>query len=391
MPEQGWVRLDLPGVTVVLQFDDAGTTDQMRHAWSRCLSANQVPSSDDVVLPSEDTVGLSAGDGQALAMRLTSDAIMACRGERLMFHATGLADKAGRVVALVGPSGAGKTTAAARLGGAGFGYVTDELLVVDSDCRVLPFPRPLFAYAPESSGGTKRRRGPDDLGLGICPPEPRLSRLMLLRRSPDEPTEARLEPVPLIDGLLELIPQTSALAALDRPLQRLCRLAEACGGVQRLVYTEILDAREVVVASLGTSLAMADESWIDPGGHPQPEGSVAWGLMDGKVRRGPYRDAIVVGDEALLFVEDTPVRLAGIGLTIWLLAAEAPSLGPLVDKVVEEHGPHPDAVSLVRAAVESLVSARVVGYSPPRPLVQQASPESVAGLPAPPDGVAPGR
>ena len=385
VPEPGSVRLHLPGRVVVLESDDATTVDAVRHAWARCLSGRLEPSADDLVLPAEETRRLTSGDGQALAMRLTADAIAASRGRRLMFHAAGLADDDGRVVALVGPSGAGKTTAAARLGAAGFGYVTDELLVADFAGRVTPFPRPLFAHDPQSGGGSKRRRAPDDLGLGVCPADLRLSRLMLLSRSPDEPTEARLEPVPLIDGLLELIPQTSALAALDQPLQRLCRLADACGGVQRLVYTEIPDAREVVAASLGTPPAMADESWLDPGGRPQPDGSVAWGLMDGKVRRAPYRDAIRVAEEALLLVGDTPVRLAGIGLTIWLLAAEAPLLDLLVEKVVEEHGPHPEAEDLVRHAVTSLVAAKVVGYSPPRPLLRSLSEESLADLPVSPE------
>jgi hypothetical protein len=378
------VRLDLPGTVVVLETDDASAAHAVRHAWARCLSDSQVPSANDVVVSSQEVATLVDGDGQALAMKLTSDAILACRGERLMFHATGLADHDGRVVALVGPSGAGKTTAAAGLGASGFGYVTDELLVVDLDGGVSPFPRPLFAHDPQSGVASKRRRAPDDLGLGICPPQPRLSRLVLLSRSQAGPTEARLESVPLIDGLLEVIPQTSALAAQPRPLQRLCRLVEACGGVQRLVYAEILDARDVLAESLGTAPRTADEPWVDPGGRPQPEGSVVWGLMDGKVRRAPYLDAIQVGDESLLLVGGTPIRLAGIGLTVWLLAAEAPSMDLLVEKVVEEHGPHPQAEALVRDAVTSLVAAKVLGYSLPRPLLHPADEVSLAQLPVPP-------
>jgi hypothetical protein len=317
-------------------------------------------------------------------MRLTAEAVTASQGRRLMLHAAGLAEGDGSVVGLVGSSGAGKTTAAARLGGSGFGYVTDELLVVEMDGRVVPFPRPLFAHDPSSGGSRKGRQSPDELGLATCPAEPRLSGLVLLSRHPDEPTEARLESVPLIDGLLELIPQSSSLTALAQPLQHLCRTVKACGGVQRLVYSEILDATGVLAAALGDAQAGAD-AWTDPGGRPQPEGSAAWGLMDGKVRRAPYRDVIVVGYEALLLVGDTPIRLAGIGLTIWLLAAEAHPIDKLVTRVIEEHGPHPEAESLVRDAVASLVSAKVVGYSLPRPLVQPAGQESVAGLPVPPD------
>ena len=389
LPAENRVWLDLPGTRVVLASDDARLLAEVRHAWARCLSSTPQSSTDEPALLPEELERLTTGDGQLLATRLTAEAIAASKGRRLMFHAAGLCDPHGRVVALVGPSAAGKTTAASHLGAAGFGYVTDELLVVDLDGHVTPFPRPLFAHDSQSGVDSKRRRSPDDLGLGNCPPGPRLSRLLLLRRSPGATTQARLEPVLLIDGLLELIPQTSALVALDQPLQRLCGLVEVCGGVQRLVYTEILDAREVVAASLSALPVMAVESWVDPGGRPQPEGSVAWGIMDGKVRRAPYRDAIQVDDEALVLVGDIPIRLAGIGLTIWLLAAEAPGMALLVEKVVEEHGPHQEAEALVRDAVTSLAAAKVVGYSLPRPLLRPASQESVAAVPAPPGGVYP--
>ena len=47
-----------------------------------------------------------------------------------MLHAAGIADADGLVVALVGPSGMGKTTASSYLARHGFGYVTDETVSI---------------------------------------------------------------------------------------------------------------------------------------------------------------------------------------------------------------------------------------------------------------------
>ena len=61
----------------------------------------------------------------------------------LLVHAAGV-ERAGRAVMLPGASGAGKTTLAAGLVVAGFGYLTDELVALSADgASIAPFPKSL--------------------------------------------------------------------------------------------------------------------------------------------------------------------------------------------------------------------------------------------------------
>src|SRR6185312_10054398 len=67
--------------------------------------------------------------------------------------------------------------------------------------------------------------------------------IALLTRSDAGPgaAAASVEPVPLGAALLELTPQLSALARLDRGLVQLCTMIGACGGVKRIRYSEARD------------------------------------------------------------------------------------------------------------------------------------------------------
>jgi len=375
-------RLDVVGRGVVLDSSDAVAVETLLSAWSRCRTS---------VPQQKDDLVLSAGDihdyayrykPDALALRLTSVGIQAGRGRQVMLHAAAVSDDTGATVVLVGPSGRGKTTAAMHLARHRLGYVTDELVSIGPDGTVLPFPRPLLAGSESGEGG-KSQHAPDDLGLRPCVAALRLSRLVLLDRQPDAPTAPTAGPVPLFDGLMEVIAQSSSLNVLEQPLQRLCRLVDLCGGILRLTYREIGDAEDLIVDLLREPVSATPE-WRDPGGHPTPEGSLAWGLMDGRVRRKSYRDAVQVGDEALLMIGDVPVLLTGIGLTIWTHATTAPNFDELVSRVVAEHGPHPEARRLVREAVAALAGADVVGFGHPRPLVDADAVLDGDLLPKPP-------
>ncbi|MFX6027812.1 hypothetical protein ABTE84_20905, partial [Acinetobacter baumannii] len=59
-----------------------------------------------------------------------------------MLHAAGVAGSDGAVVVLVGPSGAGKTTAIRHLA-ARAGYVSDETIALNATGAVLPYRKPL--------------------------------------------------------------------------------------------------------------------------------------------------------------------------------------------------------------------------------------------------------
>jgi len=340
------IRLEAPGPEVAAH---------LRREWSRCLveapeateatEATERPEAPEVPVPV--TVGDASADrwGYALASQVTRVAIEAAAGRLLMFHAAALSDGDGRGVVLVAPSGTGKTTAAATLGRNGFGYLTDEAVAIDDDDRVLPYPKPLSVVQP----GGKAQHSPDDLGLGVAPPDVRVRRLVLLDRVTDN-APPRLEHVPLLDALVALIPQTSALPSLARPLQRLCDLAQRCGGVYRLRYTEITD----VVALLGALLATPPvpiEPWsaIVPPASRHPAGEVADSM------RSMCLDAVRDGDEALILVDSRPVRLSPLGLSVWLAADGAATFSDLVAAAVRDHGPHPDAVAVVRAAVQRML------------------------------------
>ncbi|TFI18288.1 hypothetical protein E4A41_14845, partial [Micrococcus endophyticus] len=76
----------------------------------------------------------------------------------------------------------------------------------------------------------------------------RLARIAVLDRvrDPAGPVLPRAEAMELVAALKELVPQTSSLSRLPRGLVTLCRVLDAAGGAQRLVYAEAEDLRDVV-------------------------------------------------------------------------------------------------------------------------------------------------
>jgi hypothetical protein len=108
-------------------------------------------------------------DGYMLA-RAEHEILGAAVGEErrhLVFHAAAVA-LGGRGVLLVGGRGAGKTTLAARLAGAGFTYYADEMSAVDTRTRRLtPLPRTLNVK-PQ----TVRLLAGCDLRIGSYDPDP---------------------------------------------------------------------------------------------------------------------------------------------------------------------------------------------------------------------------
>jgi hypothetical protein len=308
---------------------------------------------------------------------LTTRAIEATASRQLNVHAAGVSDTHGRVVALVGESGAGKSTAAATLARSGWGYVSDEVVAVGDDGGVIAFPRPVML---ERSGDTpgKVAHSPDELGLGRCADALQIDRLVLLDRR-QSVSGPRIERLGLIDGLLELIPQVSALSRRANPLQRLCRLVDRCGGVYRLTYSEA-DQLLPVLAELVDADAGLREPWW-PAHMPTTRASA---LMDARVRRPPHRDAIVTEEEYLLLVDSTPVRLAGIGATAWEACDDAPTLQELTRRVVEVNGPHPEAAQLVNDAVMAMVRGGALGWKRPLPIEAMRRPARELEIPPSP-------
>ncbi|MCV7657299.1 PqqD family peptide modification chaperone [Micrococcus luteus] len=295
-----------------------------------------------------------------LVFLATSRTIESARGTHLLFHAACLAaPETGAAMVLVAASGTGKTTATRWLG-PHFAYLTDETAIIDpGDLAVTPYPKPLSVL--EARGvRPKTQRGPDALGLGPTLPDARLARIAVLDRVrvPEGPVSPRAEAMELVAALTELVPQTSSLSRLPRGLVTLCRVLDAVGGAQRLVYAEAEDLRDVVDGLLATPPtpatpaweALTDEELLASAGAAAP----------GAVSRCAVDDGILTDHGRLvLLAADRLVVLEGLGPAVWLLLDEPRTAADVVGRLRAE-GPVPeDAEARVREAMDALITAQL--------------------------------
>lgn len=339
------IRIDALGVPVDLVGSSEAVTNVGRD-WSRCVASHP---------NGEPSARLDIGRGSSpwLTSRVTREAVTSLAGQRVLLHAAGLSTDDGRVLVLVGPSGVGKTTACLHLGRGRLGYVTDETVSIAEDLRVDTYPKPLLVRTSQVS--PKDVVGPDELGLSRCTGHLRAHRLVLLRRDGTSP--ARLERVPLLAGLLALIPETSSLARLPRPLARLARTVEACGGVHALHYSEIAHADELLMRLID-EIPGAAESWESI--ESVEDGTPGRPLAAGTLRSAPVQDALRVGDEVLILRAGRPIWLRGIGATIWTWAVTGAREDDLRPRVERMHGAHADAARLVTDAVSMLLNLGIL-------------------------------
>lgn len=189
---------------------------------------------------------------QVLTQRVTLSAIDARAGTALMLHAACLADPfTGRAAAFVAPGGTGKTTLVRTLGPRRW-YVTDETTVVLDDAVVVPYPKPLsIRRAPDSLYKDETPAG--ELGLVAPQRTVHLAALCLLDRDDSHTGPAQVTPLSTLDALVALVPQTSHLPEMARPLQRLAALCESLGGVHRVTYRDSVDLADVVDEWIGSA------------------------------------------------------------------------------------------------------------------------------------------
>lgn len=346
--EQPQVVVSALDTPIGIRTNDPELRDRLLHQWSRALT--DAPAQAWVDPPVELT-------GDELDYRITTQVTLAALeaniGTKVLLHAAGLAAPDGRTLVLAAASGAGKTTAARMLGGT-LGYLSDESVSVDSTGRVGAHPKPLSVV----SGPGKEQHSPDDLGLRHPPEHPRITRLVILDRA-ETHQQVGLFRLPLLDGLMLLVPHTSGLALLPRPLHALHQLSLRTGGIYRLRYRTIGEHHDELVDFLNDSEppdGLADE----PVDHLPPATRAA---APGEVARAPYVDALAVADRVLVFREATGYLLDQLGATVWR-AARPGSLPELVRTAVAEHGPHPEAEALVAAAVTSLAESGLVLTGP---------------------------
>jgi hypothetical protein len=349
--------------------------DAMRLAWERCVSVEGllVPP-----LPNEPTgsqpfsasftyrtMAADAGTfpleaasfdelAENLTSRLTVAAILANAGELMMLHACGVADLAtGAVVALVAKSGTGKTTAASVLART-YGYVTDETVAIAPDGSVVPYPKPLSVK--QGHGLPKRQVGPGELGLGPAPAKPFIQSIVLLNRvQSGRPVTAVLQRVPLADAVLALIPDSSSQGEVREPLQSLCRLIDSVGGVWQVTYSEATDL-PAALEPLFRAQPATEAKWEGR----TPEGAQSGHIPDGCVRRATPKDAVAIGADLLLMLDNEIVRLSGIGPAIWEASANPVRLDQLAEEVGNVHGRPEGYRDAVVAATEQLIVKSVL-------------------------------
>jgi hypothetical protein len=272
-PQSGTVHLSAFGVPVAVHVAGncaAEAESAIRAAWQWCLADTLAPErlSPDGLLPEEpidlevvldddpELVARTARQGavagcdvetvmHALSPAVTVAAITHRAGSLLMLHACALADPTtGATVALVGPSGMGKTTIARTLG-TSLAYVTDETVAILPDNTVLPYPKPL-SVRHEGKTAFKEQVAPGLLGLIPPPTHLTLAAVVLLDRHDGAPLTPSAEVVPTLRAIAEIAGEVSFLPKLATPLQRLAALFAHVGGLQRVSYREASDLTGVL-------------------------------------------------------------------------------------------------------------------------------------------------
>lgn len=308
------------------------------------------------------------GLAEAVTSEVTVAAILERAGELTMLHACGVADSEGAVIALVAKSGTGKTTASSQLART-FGYITDETVAIRADGTVLPYPKPLSVKQAEP-GSAKLQVGPDQLGLNIAPDNPRITAIALLDRVTGGDYQLPvIEPVPLVDAVLALIPDTSSQAAVFQPLQSLCRLIDSVGGVLRVSYSEAADLtdslaplflaepddRPEVITAWTPALLEPEAEQADRQAREKSREKKEEPIPGGWLQRTDAVDAVEIGGDLLVLTETEVIRLSGIGPIIWQTAQRPVSLRTLAARIEAIHGLPEGYEVLLDAAVEGLV------------------------------------
>lgn len=332
--------------------------DEVLRSWSRC-GVETVELTEDADAhrgPEHPRSWLDWHEN--LVFLATYRAIESARGTHLMFHAACLAaPDTGAAIVLAAASGTGKTTATRRLG-PHYAYLTDETALVDpADLSIAPYPKPL-SVLDATATRPKTQRGPDELGLGPTRADATLARVAVLDRvrHPRGAVPARAETMDLVDALRELVPQTSSLSLLPRGLTTLCRVLDAVGGAQRLVYAEADDLRETV-----DGLLAAPAEPLAPAWEPLTEDELAASAGEpaaGAVTRRAADDAVLTEDGRLVILEGVRLTvLEGLGPAVWLLLDAPRTPRQIVDLLAQDGRPPADAEQRVRAAVAAMAES----------------------------------
>ena len=275
---------------------------------------------------------------QDLTSRITVAMIEQLVGSGVMLHSAVIGDpESKRALALVGVSGSGKTTAS-RFLGSKLAYLTDETAIISDEGFVTPYPKPLSVIVDPNA--PKEQQNPVEAGLNVVAPEDRgykLTRIVLISRD-EQAKEPRLERVPLHEALVFLSEQSSGLAKHPEGVVSLAKLVERCGGVWRLVYSEVEDTLPLVQDLLnGGDLPGADEVEILE--KYTVEDHLPGVYLNGTIviDRAPGTSAVRVGEDGpFLLLQDTALNeLSEFAAECWLQAEGDISYDDLYARLAE--------------------------------------------------------
>ena len=275
---------------------------------------------------------------QDLTSRITVAMIEQLVGSGVMLHSAVIGDpESKRALALVGVSGSGKTTAS-RFLGSKLAYLTDETAVISDEGFVTPYPKPLSVIVDPNA--PKEQQNPVEAGLNVVAPEDRgykLTRIVLISRD-EQAKEPRLERVPLHEALVFLSEQSSGLAKHPEGVVSLAKLVERCGGVWRLVYSEVEDTLPLVQDLLnGGELPGADE--VESLEKYTVEDHLPGVYLNGTIviDRAPGTSAVRVGEDGpFLLLQDTALNeLSEFAAECWLQAEGDMSYDDLYARLAE--------------------------------------------------------
>lgn len=304
---------------------------------------------------------------ERLTVQVTLQILKARAGRSHLFHAAslglpahqqqGAADQPLPALALVAPSGTGKTTAT-RFLGQQLSYLSDETALIDpSSLLITPYPKPLSIIEEESQ--PKVQYNPADLGLLPAHPQEsyRLEHLVILNRVKDQKVAPSCRRLDLASALFALILQTSGVQEMPQGLGELAALINRLGGAIEVTYSEISQTLPLFKDLLTGRLDLEtrqDSYRFEPSSHHQQ------GLDRGErfYQRAAGSQGLEIGEDYLISSKGQLNRVSLIGWDIWS-ALSQPLGGRALYQVMKDlYGqvPHQD----FKATLEAMEKAHLI-------------------------------